>query len=251
MLYIIKILVNIILPPGCLIVFLLLYIVYHYKKNKRLPKLFIAITFLFYIISIPLTSDLLTHSLEYKYPQPSKLSGDVVVVLGGGATLSSPDFSGEGNLFGSAANRLLTAARINKKTGLPIIFSGGQVFKTSGNEANIAKRFLLDLGITKNDVIIENKSLNTTENAKFTKVILTKNNYTKPILITSAFHMYRAVLNFNNSGIKNFVIYPCDYSTNKNISISFSSFIPSGSSLNYSTIALHEYLGILQLLIKK
>ena len=140
MLYVIKTIVNLILPPGCLIIFLLIYIIHFYKRNKKLPKLFIVITILFYIISIPLTSDFLIHSLEYKYLPPNKLSGDVVVVLGGGATLSSPDFSGEGNLSGSAANRLLTGARINKKIGLPIIFSGGQVFKTTGNESEIAKR---------------------------------------------------------------------------------------------------------------
>ena len=251
MLYVLKVIANLILPPGCLIISLLIYIILYYKKNKTMPKLIVTITILFYIISIPLTSNLLTHSLEYKYLPPNKLDGDVVVVLGSGATLSSPDLSGSGNLSGSAANRLLTAARINKKTGLPIIFTGGQVFKTSGNEAEIAKRQLLDLGLSENAVIMENKSLNTTENANFTKVLLTKYNYTKPILLTSAFHMYRAVINFNNAGIKNLEIYPCDYSTNKKLSMDFNSFVPSSSSLSSSSLALHEYLGVLQLLIKK
>jgi len=251
MLYVLKVIANLILPPGCLIISLLIYIILYYKKNKTMPKLIVTITILFYIISIPLTSNLLTHSLEYKYLPPNKLDGDVVVVLGGGATLSSPDLSGSGNLSGSAANRLLAAARINKKTGLPIIFTGGQVFKTSGNEAEIAKRQLLDLGLSENAVIMENKSLNTTENANFTKVLLTKYNYTKPILLTSAFHMYRAVINFNNAGIKNLEIYPCDYSTNKKLSMDFNSFVPSSSSLSSSSLALHEYLGVLQLLIKK
>jgi len=251
MLYVLKVIANLILPPGCLIISLLIYIILYYKKNKTMPKLIVTITILFYIISIPLTSNLLTHSLEYKYLPPNKLDGDVVVVLGSGATLSSPDLSGSGNLSGSAANRLLAAARINKKTGLPIIFTGGQVFKTSGNEAEIAKRQLLDLGLSENAVIMENKSLNTTENANFTKVLLTKYNYTKPILLTSAFHMYRAVINFNNAGIKNLEIYPCDYSTNKKLSMDFNSFVPSSSSLGSSSLALHEYLGVLQLLIKK
>lgn len=251
MLYIIKIIVNLILPPGCLIILLFISIILYYKNKKKLPKLIVAITFIFYIISIPLTSDLLMHSLEYKYLPPDKLDGDVVIVLGGGATLDSPDFSGNGNLSGSAANRLLTAARIHRKTGLPIIFSGGQVFKTSGNEAEIAKGQLLDLGLSENNIILENKSLNTTENAQFTAVLLKKYNYTKPILLTSAFHMYRSVINFNNSGIKNLVIYPCDYSTNKKLSMDFNSLVPSSTSLNYTSVALHEYLGIIQLLLKK
>jgi len=251
MLYIIKTIVNLILPPSCLIIALIIYIVLYYKKNKSLPKLIFTITILFYIFSIPLTSNLLMHSLEYKYLPPAKLDGDVIIVLGGGATLTSPDLSGSGNLSGPSANRLLTAARINKKNGLPIIFSGGQVFKTTGNESEIAKRQLLDLGISENAVIIENKSLNTTENANFTAVLLKKYDYEKPILITSAFHMYRAIINFNKSGVKNLEMYPCDYCTNKKLSVDFNSFVPTTSNLNYSSIALHEYLGIIQLLIKK
>jgi len=251
MFYIMKAIANLILPPGCLIIALLMYIILYYRKSKKSPKLIIAIFTIFYMLSIPLTSDLLMHSLEYKYQPPGKIDGDVVIVLGGGATLTSPDFNGNGNLSGPAANRLLTAARIHTKTGLPIIFSGGKVFKSTGNEAEIAKRQLLDLGLSSNDVIIENKSINTTENAKFTASLLTKYKFTKPILITSAFHMQRAVINFNNSGIKNFQIYPTDYSTNKKLSVNFNSFVPSSSSFNYSTVALHEYLGIIQLLIKK
>ncbi|MBU3181011.1 YdcF family protein [Clostridium psychrophilum] len=251
MLYLIKTIANLILPPGCLIIALFIYIVLYYKKNKKLPKLIVAILIPFYIISIPLTSNLLMHSLEYKYQQPSKVNGDVIIVLGGGATLTSPDLSGNGNLYNSAGNRLLTAARIHMKTGLPILFTGGQVFKTSGNEAEIAKRQLLDLGLNKNSIIMENKSLNTTQNAKFTSVLLKKYNYTKPILLTSAFHMPRAVVNFNNSEIKNLQIYPTDYTTNKTLSINFNSFVPSYSSLSYSCEAFHEYLGIIQLIIKK
>ncbi|MCB2293589.1 YdcF family protein [Clostridium algoriphilum] len=251
MLYVLKTIANLILPPGCLIIALLVYIVLYYRMSKRLPKLIVTIFIAFYILSIPLTSDLLMHSLEYKYQPPDKLNGDVIIVLGGGATLTSPDYNGSGNLSGSASNRLLTAARIHTKTGLPIIFSGGKVFNSSGNEAEIAKRQLLDLLISDNSVIIENKSLNTAENAKFTEVLLTKYQYTKPILITSAFHMPRAVINFNKSEIKNFQIYPADYTTNKTLSVTFNSFVPSSSSFNYSSIALHEYLGIIQLLVKK
>ena len=154
MLYIIKTIANLILPPGCLIISLVIYIIFSYRKSKKLPKLIVFITLLFYIISIPLTSNLLMHSLEYKYLSPNKLDGDVIVVLGGGATLSSPDLSGSGNLSGSAANRLLAAARIHIKTGLPIIFSDGQVFKTSGNEAKIANRQYLKFPATMNLALV-------------------------------------------------------------------------------------------------
>ena len=79
---------------------------------------------------------------------------------------------------------------------LPIILSGGQVFPDSGNEARIAKRMLISLGVNPNDIYIEDKSLNTEQNAKFTAILLKKHHFKKPILITSAFHMVRAVQHF-------------------------------------------------------
>ncbi len=251
MLYIIKSIVNLILPPSCFIIALLIYAFLHYKRSKKIPKLIIITTLIMYIFSIPLTSDLLIHSLEYKFTPSNNLNGDVIVVLGGGATQTSPDVSGEGTLSSSGESRLLTAARIHNKTGLPIIFSGGQVFKENGVEAQIAKRQLLDLGFSKNDIIVEDQSLNTAENAKFTSVLLKKYRYTNPILVTSAFHMYRAKIHFNNCGVKNIKLFPCDYFTNKNISVSFNSFIPSYTRLTETCIALHEYLGVLQALVKR
>lgn len=64
---------------------------------------------------IPLTAELLMGGLERKYAQPSRIDGDVIVVLGGGATSGTPDMDGEGNLSGAAANRLLTAARLYRR----------------------------------------------------------------------------------------------------------------------------------------
>jgi uncharacterized SAM-binding protein YcdF (DUF218 family) len=222
-----------------------------YRHKKKMPVLTILISLLIYISSIQVTSNLLLHPLEYKFLPPSKIDGDVIVMLGGGATLDTPDFSGKANLSGHAANRLLTAARIYNKTKLPIIVSGGKVFENTGTEAEIAKRQLLDLGVAEKDIIVENRSLNTTENAINTKKLMSENNLSKPILITSAFHMERSMMNFNNAGIKDIVAYPCDYSTNTRLDLSINTFVPNYDSLNAVGISLKEYLGIFQLWIKK
>ena len=247
MLYIIKNIVNFILPPGCFIVILAVCIFIYYKKSKKIPGLITAVLILLYVLSIPVVSNNLIHSLEYKYIPHDVSDGDVIVVLGGGATLNSPDVSGDGNLMGCAANRLITAVRLHNKTNLPIIFSGGKVFKYSGTEADVAKRQLIDLRVNRNDIITEDKSLNTTQNAEFTYEIMKKHKYKRPILITSAFHMRRAVINFDNAGAKNLIPYPCDYITNKSVSISFNSFMPSAQAFYNAYTALHEYLGILRL----
>jgi uncharacterized SAM-binding protein YcdF (DUF218 family) len=163
-------------------------------------------------------------------------------MLGAGATSDTNDVDGRGELSGFGANRLLTTARLYKQTKLPIIVSGGAVFKDSGNEAEIAKRQLTLLGIPANKIKLENKSLNTEQNAQFTKKVMELKRLKHPILVTSAFHMERAVLNFTRLGIK-VLPYPTDFQTNQNISIYPSKFVPD--DLMNIRLALKEYLGIL------
>jgi uncharacterized SAM-binding protein YcdF (DUF218 family) len=177
-----------------------------------------------------------------KYQPPQIVNGDVIVMLGAGATNDTNDVDGRGELSGFGANRLITTARLYKQTKLPIIVSGGAVFKDSGNEAEIAKRQLIALGVPEYKIFLENKSLNTEQNAKFTKKIMSLKKLKHPILVTSAFHMERAVLNFTRIGIK-VVPYPTDFQTNRNMSIYPNKFVPA-DFLN-TRLALKEYLGIL------
>ncbi|GFZ33951.1 hypothetical protein CSC2_44770 [Clostridium zeae] len=250
MIYVFKFIANLILPPGCFIILVIVLGVLQYRREKKIAKLPLIIAALIYITSIPLTANFMIHSLEYKFSQPSKLNGDVIVMLGGGATLSSPDLSGAGNLSGSSANRLLTTARLHNKTNLPIIISGGSVYGEIGSEAEIAKRQLIDLGISEKDIIAEDKSRTTTENAIYTSKIMENHHFLKPILVTSAFHMDRSIINFTSANIKNVIPYPSDYFTNAKLTIGFKSFVPNASSFDTTVIALHEYLGMLQLWIK-
>lgn len=62
---------------------------------------------------------------EDRYNPPRNPTGDVIIMLGGGATLDTPDIDGLGNFGGNAANRLLTAARLQRQLNVPVILSGG------------------------------------------------------------------------------------------------------------------------------
>ncbi len=140
--------------------------------------------------------------LEDAYEPPQHLpNADVIVVLGGGATSDTPDVTGTGTLCSIPANRLLTAVRLQKKLDIPILVSGGQIYEDSGREADIARRILKELGVAENMIILENKSLNTTQNAEYSVNILKSRNYKNPLVVTSAFHMERAVANFEILGI--------------------------------------------------
>lgn len=246
MLYLIKSISSFLLPPGIFIVFQIILAIWLYRLNKKAAKILLLMSLAFYLCSTPFIGDSLIRSLESRFTPPSTPAGDVLVMLGGGATLDNPNFDGLGNLSGSGANRLLTTARLYRKTGLPIILSGGQVYKDTGNEAQIAKRQLIGLGVPDSKIILENSSRNTTENAQQTKLILEKKQFKRPILITSAFHMERAVKNFAKVG---FTVqpYPADYKVSTGIAFYANKLIPSYNGLFNTGTALREYLALMAL----
>ncbi|SHJ52673.1 YdcF family protein [Propionispora hippei] len=242
--YIYKFLVSFIMPPGILILAMLAITIYLAKKREQAAKWLGLLTLFFYFLSTLFVGNLLLKTLEIRFVPPENPTGDVIVMLGGGATFGTPDINGTGQLSGNAANRLLTAARLQKGLGIPVILSGGQVFDDSGREAVIGKRILTGIGVPENEILIDDTSLNTEQNAHNVRGILMEKGFKKPILVTSAFHMERSVLNFAKEGIA-VIPYPSDYlvSIGGN-SIYVNNLVPSAEGLRYSYIALHEYLGI-------
>ncbi|NUU61544.1 YdcF family protein [Paenibacillus agri] len=243
MIYVIKFIYSFVLPPGLFVLLLLVPIIWLWKRERRASVFLLIVTLLFYLSSTSLVSDLFIRGLERQYAQPQAVQGDVIVVLGGGATLTTPDLNGKGNMLGSAANRLLTAVRLHKATGLPILFSGGQVFADSGNEANIAKRQLLALGVAESDILVENRSLNTKQNAINTALILKEHGFEHPVLVTSAFHMPRAVVEFGQAGLS-VQPFPTDYVSDSKFTFYPAKLSPNAGAVSITGLALKEYLGL-------
>lgn len=245
MLYFVKFLYSaFLLPPGIFILVFALVSFKFFKKQRPIALIFIGATILLYLSSISLISNLLMRPLENKYRPPAQINGDVLIVLGGGATLDTPNLNGKGHLSSIAANRLLTCIQLYRQLHLPIIVSGGQVYQTTGCEARIAGQILLDAGVPNDRILIEDDSLNTTENAENVKKILTRHSFQRPILITSAFHLPRAVRQFEKINV-DITPYPADYHTNVSFRFSFRQLVPSSDALNDLSLALKEYLGLL------
>ncbi|RYM05010.1 YdcF family protein [Sporolactobacillus sp. THM7-7] len=242
--YIIKFMYSFILPPGLFCTLLVLLGFRLFRRYRPGALAAWCLSFLLYLFFIPITGILLVHPLEDRYQPPEQWDGDVIVMLGGGATRGTPDVNGKGNLSGNAANRLLTVLRLYNETNLPIILSGGQVYADSGTEADIAKRQLMSLGVPENKITAENKSITTRTNAENTKKLLATYHYKRPILVTSAFHMPRAVKNFEKIGVS-VQPYPADYLTSRKIAIYPMQFAPSGGYAAF--IAIKEYVGLLAL----
>lgn len=245
MVYFVKFLYSTFLfPPGSILIALFVLLLYLYRRQPGLAKIVSVLTLIFYLTTISLVSDPLIGSLERKFKPPSQVKGDVIIMLGGGATLDTPNVYGLGHLSGFAANRLLTSAQLYHRLNLPIVISGGKVLETTGSEADIAKVILVGLGVPADKVIVENQSLNTTENAKYTKELVDKHGFTQPILVTSAFHMQRSVLQFSKVNLP-VLPYPTDYQTNLEFKFQPHLLWPSAGALLNVSLALKEYVGIL------
>lgn len=245
MLYFIKFFYNaFLLPPGIFVLGFTILSVKSFRKKSGVALCFLGLTFILYLSSISLISNLLISPLENKYRPPTQISGDVLVVLGGGATLDTPNLNGRGHLSPAAANRLLTCAQIYHRLHLPIILSGGRVYKTTGYEARIAAKILLDLGVPHDKIFTDDSSLNTTENAQYVKKILNQYHFQRPLLITSAFHLPRAVRQFKKINV-DVIPYPADYRTNVSYRFSSRQLVPSHEALNETGLALKEYIGLL------
>ena len=114
--------------------------------------------------------------------------------------------------FNDCGDRLSYAIQLYK-TGIikKILVSGGngQLINEGYLEANWSEQFLLKIGIPKKDILIENKSRNTYENAKYTSELLADNTGNL-LLITSSWHMKRADLCFQKFNL-NCDKFPTDY----------------------------------------
>ncbi|MBP1730557.1 MAG: hypothetical protein H6Q55_986 [Deltaproteobacteria bacterium] len=236
-----KVVTSLVLPPGILIPILLALILF---VTKRLRTFLFVILLLVYVVSIEPTKELFLRPLENAYPLPSReqiQQADAIVVLGGGVLENAPDPDGPGVVSADSLARLYGAYRAHSAIKKPIIISAGQVFGRQP-EAEVSRRVLLKWGVAPQNVIVEIRSRDTAENALYTAEICQRKNWRKVVLVTSAYHMRRAVILFNRH-LREIVPYPTDYKTARK-SYDFGSFLPGADNVADIAAATKEYIGI-------
>ena len=250
MIYVLKFLYSWLLPPA-VIVLLLLWLAWRMrKKDARLAGLTCLVVLLLYAASIRPVAEMLLRPLEYAYPLPQSASGDVVIVLGGGSLADVPLPQGwSGQVTDGPAQRLLGAYILHRRSGLPVVASGGEVFRGNGAEAQIMRDLLVSLGMEPGKIVAEAKSLNTQQNAEFTARLLRQYGWQRPVLVTSAFHMRRAVAEFKRAGVV-VTPYPVGYSVMRSNYWHVLSWVPSADALYGTSLALKEYLGLAALMLR-
>lgn len=241
-------------PPGIIIItVLLLYILLIFKK-KKIATLFMVILIAFmFLFSSWLGEYLLLKPLEEKYSfrqdlsrESSDLTNRVMVVLSGGfitGNLSKDMYNTEAGEITLA--RLIGAYLLYKEIGCPILVSGGPIPGASGNltAADIMEELLINLGVSPLDIIKEGHSRTTMENAVFSLELLKEYAFQEIILVTSAVHMPRAMMVFQNKKI-GIVPAPVNF-LYENIQPDILNIFPNRSSWEHNLRALHEWAGLL------
>ena len=217
--------------------------------RRRWARKLLLITFLL-ILALhcgPLNY-LLRYPLESRYPpliDPATAgSYDAIVVLTSGsvpATGLIPFPSIDEAMF----RRLDEAWRLYRIRPKPIIISGGHVnpFTPARDENKIAREFLIRWGVPKSDVIGEEKSRDTFENALESQKILKKHGWKRYLLVTSAMHMPRSMLVFTEL-VPEPIPAPGDFSLGKFDSTPLD-FFPNEAVAPKMFVTIHEYLGIM------
>lgn len=239
-----KLLTFLVLPPGGIILICAAAGVFALRRRAHIPAvLAFSSTLLLYSLSIQPVSNFLLFPLERASLPKGETEPRLIVALGGGAISArfSPDnLTGTSRvLSGDSATRATEAAALHLESGLPIALSGGSPLETGvESEASAAFRVLLRLGVPSEAITIEGESRNTWENAQFLK---DKTEFRSIYLVTSAFHMKRAIESFAAQG---YSVTPRP--TNQRVSaggITFWDWLPTPSDLDDSVVALHEHIG--------
>jgi uncharacterized SAM-binding protein YcdF (DUF218 family) len=203
------------------------------------------------VLSLPLTSHFLLHSLEQRagsYANPARLNSQGVrhiVVLGGdvrAGNLTPTDRAANTSLV-----RVLEGVRLWKQMpDAKLVLSGGRYSSRMMTTAEAMEHVAVQVGVTRDSIVLETKSWDTGGEARELKAMLTEKPFA---LVTSAFHMQRAIMVFRSAGLTP-TPAPADFRTFGYRS-GLWSIVPSVHSLAQSTSAIHEYLGISAGLVKQ
>jgi len=240
-----KIFTYLFLPPGVFIA----AIFAAYFLLRRFKIIFLFLSIIFWFLSTDFAPYLLLKPLESKKFFSLKIEPIAVVVLGGGEEKGVKSFP----TMPGATERVLKSMILAYNKNLPLIYSGfeSDSAKKSIEEINNGFNlgFVFDKGFLPKSVMLEKKSKNTYQNAKFTKKIFERFKIKNPAiyLVTSAYHMPRSYKIFNNFGFK-VIPVKTDYRAFKKFD--YWSIFPKMSNLNNSFIAIHEYFGLLSLVFR-
>ena len=255
MFFLSKLLPLLIYPLGLSCLLMVLGLVWLWKHPKRARWAIAAALFVLYFSSNIAVSDKLVSTLEWRYLPPDPMpTADAIVVLGGAtAPALKPRPWVE---VSERGDRILYGARLYNQGKAPkLILSGGRVTWRGGSgasEAGDMSKIAAAMNVPAEDILLEETSLNTRQNAVNVKALIAQQNINSLLLVTSALHMPRSVAIFRKLGIE-VIPAPTDYlvtkedfeGVNATLQARLIALFPDAVALDQFTVAMKEYVGFL------
>jgi uncharacterized SAM-binding protein YcdF (DUF218 family) len=182
---------------------------------------------------------------RFPAPPPDLPPPEGIIALGGAIDSEVTAARGQ-TVFDEGGERLTEAVVLAKRyPQARVVYTSGSNSLTGGssNEALQARKFMSQMRIAPERVTIEDKSRNTDENARFTAAIVHPEPSQRWIVVTSAFHMPRAMGLFEKAGFHP-IAYPVAFRTRGrwpgDLRLSFEPV----RNLRIFEIAVHEWIGL-------
>ncbi len=234
--------------PLCLGISLVGLVFLWIPNRQKTGKILVTVGLYFLILfSLPFIPNWLLTRLEQQHDAfttnqvgESRLADiKYVVVLAGGHVLDERLPITSQFLYPGIV-RLIEGIRLHKMIpGSKLVLSGGPGMHPVA-EAELMLQLSIELGIPRNDIVLETKSVSTLDQARLIKSIVWAERF---LLVTSASHMVRAVALFEGLGMDP-VPAPTDYLVKHHDK--GSSIMPSSTNVLKSDSMAYEYLGLIK-----
>lgn len=231
------------LPPLSLLIIGTLGILLWNRHPIMARRLLTASLGLLWLVSTPYFAEGALHLLEERTTalgaQPP--AANAIVILGGGSYVHAPEYAGQDTISEATLTRLRYGAMLQRKTGKPILVTGGAPL---GNRLSEAQQMRSSLEQDFQVAVrwTEDSSNNTLENARYSFQTLQRAGIRKIYLVTHAWHMPRSAETFRRAGFE-VVEAPTAFTTRHRLDIL--AFLPRAEALRDCKIFVHEIIGLL------
>jgi uncharacterized SAM-binding protein YcdF (DUF218 family) len=227
------------------------------RRRQRLGRcLTLAAAALLILFSNKFVSNRLVAPLEDRYPAipeiladapvPAQLAGCGFVVVLGGGHVDVPAWPAAERLSASSLGRIAEAVRILRVVPNARLIVSGPGMPGRPSHGAVLAEAARSLGVDPARITVIDTAHDTEDEAHAVARMAGK---TRVALVTSAWHMPRAAALFRHAGV-DFVPCPADFVAREGIRLTWDDFLWDSESLERSSRAAHEWIGLLWLKLR-
>jgi len=212
------------------------------KKSGRILCFFAF--FCFSAVAVFPVGDMALAPLENRFALNLPNHVDGIIVLGGDENPPITEARGKSTAFDSLRRYIEFKNMIRFYPEAKLVFSGGSPLLRPNEhvlDSDVARNIMTQIGVPVERVVFEKKSRNTYENAVFSAGLVNPKPSENWLLVTSAWHLPRAMLCFRKAGWNVYPV-PAGYFTTG--ALTWNSAFDFSKQMLLFSMALHEYIGL-------